>query len=52
VRKIYYQSKRSGVGTVAGIARHITRADTLEIIKKPTSATSHSVITLPYKIGL
>jgi len=36
----------------AGLARHITTADTLEIIKKPTNATSHSDITVPYKIGL
>jgi hypothetical protein len=39
---------------VAGTTWHITLTipDTLEIIRKPGSATSHSDITVPHKIGL
>jgi len=39
---------------VAGTSRPrtLTTAGTLEIIKKSGSATSHSDITVPYKIGL
>jgi len=38
----------------AGIKRHITFTilETLEIIRKPGSATSHSVIKAAYKNGL
>jgi hypothetical protein len=40
--------------TVVGSTMHITLTipDTLEIITKPGSATSQSVIIAPYKIGL
>jgi hypothetical protein len=39
---------------VAGTTRHIKfiTPHTLEIIRKPGSATTHSVITAAYKIGL
>jgi len=39
---------------VVGNTRHITLtiSDTLEIIRKPGSAISQSVIIAPYKIGL
>jgi hypothetical protein len=38
----------------AGITRHIkfTIRETLEIIRKPGSATSQSIIMAAYKIGL
>jgi len=38
----------------AGITRHITFTipETLEIIRKPGSARSHSIIMAAYKIGL
>ena len=43
-------NKQAVVGTITDIA--LTIPDTLEIIRKPGSATSQCVIIAPYKIGL
>jgi hypothetical protein len=43
-------SKQAVAGTIMDIT--LTIPDTLEIIRKPGSATSQFVVTEPYKMGL
>jgi len=43
-------SKHTVVGTTRDMIRIIL--DTLEMVRKPGSATSHSIIMAAYKIGL